>query len=634
MMKQSKEPKEPKQKTRAKTRLKQKVQKNKNRVVSEDLTKLTDQYNAFCKRLEGLVTALTNQHAAMQQLAKAKFQVAQHLAVISKDTVLYETTGQTAGAERSTDSVNSYFSVQEGVTNKNAMYCGKYKEHVVDYAQQWYKVVTDRVGAGLKKADTLRVELDHYQSKVEGLRQSANSTMAKGKQVDAKSAERLTRNEDKLIKIKESSTKYVNDLCLLMEEITERSWRDLHPLLIKCSQFEVQVSGDESKDLVSLNNVVAALKKIASEHGITSQNRLKDLEKLDPHVLSTRSKDDSRNLAIENGFSGLALGGGNSVNGDAGSIYSAISGVDNSLRDSNRSYFPPGSTAAQGLGGFPVRVQSDEALDSTANSIVSSNGNGAPSTLSMMNINAAPAPTMSTMAQAYANGGHKSSFDSLQSDLSGAPAPPPSSAPPPPPPATPVDHNSTNPFGMGAPAPSQSPYGTAPSTYESTTTGAYGAPASSPMMPGGMEGNANSMYGGSTSGYPQQSPGNFTQQQSPMQGGYGYGQQQQSPAAGVYGQQQSPMVGGYGQPQQQSPMGGGFGQQQSPMGGGFGQQQTPTAANFSQQRSPMGGSFSSQQSPMGGSGNFAQQQSMYTSPPPSQQRNSAPSPYGNNPFNY
>jgi len=608
--------KEPKQKTRAKTRLKQKVQKNKSHNKSEDLTKLTDDYNIFCKRLQGLVNALINQHAAMQQLAKAKIQVAQHLAVMSKDTVLYETTGQTAGADRSTDSVNSYFSVQEGVRNKNSMYAEKYKEHVVDYAREWYKVVTDRVGAGLKKAETMQVELDHYQSKVESLRQSANSTMAKGKQVDTKSAEKLTRNEDKLIKTKESSSKFINDLCLLMEEVTERSWRDLHPLLIKCSQFEVQVSGDESKALVSLNGVVASLKKIASDNGITSQNRLKDLGKLDPHVLSTRSKDDSRNLAIENGFSGLALGGGGSVkSGDGGSIYSAISGVDATLNDNNSSYFPPGSTAAQGLGGFPVKVQSDDTFNQSTNSLTS-NQNGAPSTLSMMNMNAAPAPTMNTMAQAYSNGGHRPSMDSLHSDFSGAPAPPPSSAPPPPPPSTQGEynstnpfgtgtptasaHNSTNPFGTGAPAPSQSPYGTAPNAFGSTTPGPYGVPASggpSPMMGGGMGGSSNSMYGGSTNGYPQQSPGNFAQQQSPMGGGYGQ-------------------------------------QQQSPMVGGFGQQQSPMTGSFSQPRSPMGGSFSSQQSPMGGSGNFAQQQSMYTSPPPHQHRNSAPPAYSNNPFNY
>lgn len=464
----------------------------------------------------------------MQQLAKAKLQVAQQLAVLSKDTVLYESAGQTAGADRSTESVNSYFSIQEGVTNKNAIYADKYKQFVVDYAQEWYKTVTDRVGAGLKKAETMRVELDHYQSKVENLRQSANSTMAKGKQVDPKAAEKLTRNEDKLIKTRETTSKFINDLCLLMEEITERSWRDLHPLLVKCAQFETQVSGDESKAQAALSEVVSALKKVADNHGIKSQARLKDLAQLDPSQLSTRAKDDNRNLAIENGFAGMALGGSNTdgIAFGGGSVYSS---------DNNSSYFPPGSTAAQGLGGFPVKVAPDV---SSRNSFTSSTG--APSTMDMMNIHAAPAPTLDTMAQAFGGStsapasmgtqsyGRKGSYDSIHSNFSGAPAPPPSSAPPPPPPST---------TGYGAPAPS--PYG--------------GVPAPAPMMGG------NALYPGSTSSYPQHSPmpaQGYAQQQSPYA-------PQQSPMPGAgYTQQQTPMGGNYAQPQQ-SPMGGNYAQQQS-----------------------------------------------------------------------
>lgn len=614
-MAKEKTAKEPKQKTRAKTRLKGKLQKNKSRHKSEDLAKLTEDYNAFCKRLDGLVKALVNQHAAMKQLSKAKYQVAQHLAILSKDTVLYEATGQAAGVDRSTDSVNSYFSIHEGCSNKNSMYADKFKQFVIDYAQEWYKTITERVGAGLEKAETMRIELDHYQTKVEALRLSANSTMAKGKQVDSKAAEKLTRNEDKLIKAKESASKYTNDLCLLMEEITARSWRDLHPLLIKCSQFEVQVSGDEAKSLATLSQVVASLKKVATDHGIKPQARLKDLANLDPHVLSTRSKEDNLKLSIENGlsgFSGLGLSNGStdgSAYGDSASVYSsaAVSVYSSATAsDKNSEYFPPGSTAPQGLGGFPVRVQSSESISSS----------GAPSTMSMMNINAAPAPTMDTMAQAFGSGSVSGSAPNINGAASfGNSAPPPGSAPPPPPPMPPppppADFNSHGQFGAGAA--SQSSYGapTSPSPYGVPASG--GPPAQSLSMYGG---GGNSMYGGG-GGYPQQQQ--KQPQQQPHMGGGGYAQQQQ----------QSPMPmsmgGGYSQQQQQSPMGGGFSQQNSPMGG-----------NFSQQHSPMGGNFSQQQQqPMGG-GNFAQQSSMFASPPPQQKQQhhprSAPPSYGHNPF--
>ncbi len=456
-----------------------------------------------------------HQQAAMQALAKAKLQVAQHLALLSKDTVLYEMTGQSAGADRSSESINSFFSIQEAVCHKNIMYVDKYKQFVVDYAQEWYTTVTTRVGEGLKKAETMRVELSHYQSKVESLRQSANSTMAKGKQIDTKAAERLTRNEDKLIKTKEQTSRFINDLCLLMEEITERSWRDLHPLLVKCAQFETQVSGDESKAQATLSQVVTALKKVADDYGLSAQARLKDLKELDPHTLSTRSKNDSRNLAIENGMAGMGLGGGpGSVQND-GSAYGGRSVYSN---DNSAEYFAPGTTAPQGLGGFPVKVRSNA-------DVFSSGG-----------IHTAPAPTIDTMAQAFGGGGASNNAGSSHSRTMGGsgygrmgssvsndsnfsgfgnntyggnPAPPPSSAPPPPPPATP---------GYGAPAPAS-----------------YGVPAT---------------------GYPQQSP---------MQAAGVYGQHQSPMPPTGYGQHQSPMPPGYGQPQP-SPVGGGFAQQ-SPMGG-------------------------------------------------------------------
>ena len=346
--------------------------------------------------------------------------------------------------------------------------------------------------------------------------------MAKGKQVDSKSAEKLTRNEDKLIKIKEASSQFINNLCLLMEEITERSWRDLHPMLVKCSQFEVQVSGDEAKAFVAMNEVVTALKKVASDHGIKPEARLKDLQTLDPSVLSTRSKDDNRNLAIENGFAGMALGQsgtgiGISAGSSTGSGSSAFGGGDDAM------HFPPGSTHPQGLGGFPVRVAPDDGI----------------STMNMMNMNAAPAPTMDTMAQAFGSGasatatrsapnsggipsynnsmdGHRNySMNSLHSDFSAAPAPPPMGAPPPPPPSMGGSMNDGyNPFGGGGggQVPNQQP------------------PAPPPPM-----------------GYPQQ------QQQQQQQGGYhqqaGNFAQQQSMQGGNFAQQQQPMYGG--QPQQQ-----------------------------------------------------------------------------------
>jgi hypothetical protein len=377
-----------------------------------------------------------------------------------------------------------------------------------------------------------------------GLRQAANSTMAKGKQVDIKSAERLKRNEDKLIKIRESTSKFTQDLCILMEEVTERSWRDLHPLLVKIAQFDVTLSKDEASAIASLNNVVSELKNVASKHGIKPQARLKDLESLDPVRLSTRT-DGGGPLALENGFAGMALGG---------SASSPFSNNDDM-------HFPPGSTAPQGLGGFPVQVKTSDY--GRSNSFDGSTGHssaatgGALSTLDMMAINAsaAPAPTMDALSQAFgprasmtgpSSGGsinlgrnRNQSLDSLDSFVSGhshvsqASAPPPAAPPPPPPPGADSGSN-YNPFGGSAPAPfaPPNPFGGTPS---------FSAPAAAPMSMYGSTGSSSAppSYGGyaPTGSFAQQPP-TYGQPPPPSYGQPPPQQQYGQPPPQQYSQQQ------------------------------------------------------------------------------------------------
>ena len=376
----------------------------------------------------------------------------------------------------------------------------------------------------------MRVEVDHYQQKVESLRQSANQTMAKGKQVDNKSAEKLKRNEDKLLKIKEANTRFTADLCLLAEEVTERAWRDLHPLLVKIAQFDVTLTADEAKAMASLNSVVSQLKKIADQHGIKPQARLKDMETLDPKLLST-AQGGSSTLQIESGLGSLSMS--SSIAGDM--------------------HHPPGTVAPQGLGGFPVQISSGGAsVDASARSNHSSVfGGSVPSTMDMMNVNAhaAPPPTMDTLSQAFgpdasSNGPPSSggvpplgrarnpSMDSFDSFRSGGSAPPPAAPPPPPPGQAPMS-GGYNPFGSSpAPAPAPNSYG-APPTPSTNPFGQPPPPAPSsygsgppPQSYGQYPGSAPPSYN-----YPPQN--NFAQQPymqaPPAPSSYGAPPQMQTP---------------------------------------------------------------------------------------------------------
>jgi hypothetical protein len=404
-------------------------------------------------------------------------QTAHSLAELSKGTPLWEATGLMPSAERPSNTVCSYASVHDTLSAKSKSYATKFKQFVLDYAVEWDNVVRTRVEAGLKKAEQVRRDLDHYQKKVEAMRLSANQVMAKGKSVPAATAERLGRNEEKLISSKQTYNKIATDLCILMEEVTERAWRDLHPLLIKCAQFDMTMSGDESTILSSLNQSVSELKQIGTENGLSAQARLKDLASLNPELLSTRP----------GGVTGLMItSGGVPLSGSA---FPPTPG--------SRMAQPPGTVGPQGLGGFPVQVSdpSPHALsrNSSFNSYASAPAPGSRgmeplSTMSMLAISqaSAPAPTYedvysathSTAMSVHSapNSGNRSVY-SEYSGYGGAPvAAAPAAAPPPPPRSAPLPPSYGAPQSYGAPPSYGVPqsYGAPSNNYSAPNS--YGVP--------------------------------------------------------------------------------------------------------------------------------------------------------------
>ena len=451
-------------------------------------------------------------------------QVFTGIANMSRKTPLWDVTGLMPSEDRPADSVCSMSSIQDTMNAKTSSYAQKYQQFVIEYVAEWEKVVRTRIDAGIKKSEDLRRDLDHYQKKVEELRLQANKLMAKGKQVKSEAAEKLKRNEEKLLASKQTYNKVATDLCILMEEVTERSWRDLHPMLIKVAQFEITLAADQSKIFGSLNSVVDQLKSIATSNGIPASPRLKDLQTLKPELLSTRP----------GGVANLAIEAGNSFSP------TSFSGGDFSFMSA-----PPGSVGAQGMGGFPVLVGANSATSPTGGfqqsssfgnnyggALVSAPASGPasyepPSTLNMLQISAAsaPAPTLDDVYNFGSNqsvtsmppmngvpfqrsdsmgatrsldggyGGYNpppSGGDSVYSGYSGysagpmtaapsAPPPPPPMQPPPPPPISGSTYNPPPvppaPPSWGAPPPpSYQGYQPAPSYAPPPGSNPYGQP--------------------------------------------------------------------------------------------------------------------------------------------------------------
>lgn len=385
--------------------------------------------------------------------------------------------------DRPANTVCSVKSIHDDLGAKMKSYCGKYQQFVLDYAIEWEKIVRTRIDNGIRKAAETKRDLDHYQKKVEALRQSTNASMVKGKSVGSSQAEKLQRNEEKFLQAKQNYNRISTDLVILMEEVTERSWRDLHPLLIKVAQFDMTLSSDEAKALASLERVVSVLKQIASEKGISPQPRLKDLGSLKPELISTRP----------GGVAGLQI----EYNGSPTSAPILSGGAF------GETALQPGSVGPQGLGGFPVAISPLSGGVPRDSSFTSNHSQPIPS-MNQLAITTSQPPAYEDPYSSYmpptiplAGGAYPppptarstqrtTSFDdcasaySGYSGYSGYSAPPPMSAPPPPPPGPPMAGSS---YGLPPMAPTSSftnsitmdPYGS--NSMNNNTAGAF---ASSP----------------------------------------------------------------------------------------------------------------------------------------------------------
>ena len=435
--------------------------------------------------------------------------MAHEVAKLAARSPIYDNVSELPSPDRPPETVCSYLSIHTKVADKSKSYISKYAQFVVEYTIEWEKVVTGRITVGLKQAEGYRRDLDHYQQKVESLRQSANQAMAKGKNVNSSAADKLSRNEEKFIKAKQEYDVFATDLCILMEEVTDRSWRDLHPLMIKLAQFDMTMADDESKAMNAMKQVVKELKDTAQRNGLSPQPRLKDIEHQKAELLNTRAGGGE--LRIEAAADGSGGGGGGS--GGGATDFFGTGGVSPSLA------LPPGSVGPQGLGGFPVQVAS--ASPSTAppptmdqvNDSQNSYGFGRSSSGGLPPLGPGGGSAYGGDAGSafggsnYGAGGNNSAYGSNYggsnfgggggsayasndnlSAYSGASAPAPAAPPPPPPPTGPPAQPSWNQPSYGQPpapsygAPPQqgggpNPFGPGPTTsYGQPPAPSYGAP--------------------------------------------------------------------------------------------------------------------------------------------------------------
>ncbi|KAL7541838.1 hypothetical protein ACHAWF_007033 [Thalassiosira exigua] len=335
-------------KSRITTRIKDKtgIAKSKNRC--EDLVALRQQWQSFSKNLKFLITTLAANRDAMLSHSKARLEVAKAVNSLTVDTPLFKCAGDIpaaavgttdGGSDEASGTVahqsdpTSYAAIHLQLHKKHKMYADKFQEHILNYVTEWERILSTRIARHIKDSEKLRVDLDHYGRKVEELNKSQNKTMSKGKSISDSNVDKRKRNEQKLVQARQENDRFVNDLCGFMEEVMDRGWKDLHPVLVKMAQFDATLSNEETMLLKgSMQAVTEQMKAMGAKYpNLKSAGRLKELETWSLESLNKVNpslRSDSPLMIAQGGGEAASYVSGTGETGGSAGIHQSLVGSE------------------------------------------------------------------------------------------------------------------------------------------------------------------------------------------------------------------------------------------------------------------------------------------------------------------
>lgn len=189
-----------------------------------------------------------------------------------------------------------------------------FKSSIIDYVVEWHEIVTSRVKARVIEFTRLKANLVHYQKKVGGLvestekarrqaksnasRQPAPSdtslcgmfnsmAMTRSDSTRGKLEAQLDRNRLKLGGASEVFTMYGQSLILLFDEVVNRAWRDILPVLLRSINLDMHQSKNIASIFAASQVLASELEFLGEEHKIDMQGRLQNVKELHPEEIYT-----------------------------------------------------------------------------------------------------------------------------------------------------------------------------------------------------------------------------------------------------------------------------------------------------------------------------------------------------------
>ena len=164
----------------------------------------------------------------------------------------------------------TYVAIHLCVNDISNSHLNEYYKSMIQYAEEWDLVVSNRIKAGLYEFNKLCDDLHHYTVKVNKLR----AVKAPSKKLEGK----LYRNEQKLVGAQEAHKVYSDHLYMYIEEVADRAWKDLYPLLLNAFEFDLNYCAGQFKFFSHLTQSIEKIKQVGTDYGLHAQGRLAQLD--------------------------------------------------------------------------------------------------------------------------------------------------------------------------------------------------------------------------------------------------------------------------------------------------------------------------------------------------------------------
>lgn len=137
----------------------------------------------------------------------------------------------------------------------------EFQQNILDYALEWDQGIASVIDSEAREVKKLQNNQLHYERKLTSLRRKVTGLASKDKDIPTALDEKLKRNEAKLKDVSEALLQREGKLCLMIEEVTVKGWKDLYPLVENLLKWEANRSGSQNVIYRQFPTTIALFKK-------------------------------------------------------------------------------------------------------------------------------------------------------------------------------------------------------------------------------------------------------------------------------------------------------------------------------------------------------------------------------------